>query len=190
MTDKKKRRMKRTEVYKAKAGDESRIAALSVKLWPELSKEELTGEFAAFLKSDESAVFLAKEDGKDIGFAHCQLRQEYVEGTESSPVGYLEGIFVEETAQRRGIGRTLVSACEQWAVQKGCREFASDCELDNTESLQFHLGVGFAEANRLICFAKRLPNEPENRAYHGQEEKTDANRNKTALFAGDDGAGF
>jgi hypothetical protein len=69
MTDKKKRRMKRTEVYKAKAGDESRIAALSIKLWPELSKEELTGEFAAFLKSDESAVFLAKEDGKAISLA-------------------------------------------------------------------------------------------------------------------------
>lgn len=175
MTDKKKRRMKRTEVYKAKAGDESRIAALAVKLWPELSKEELTGEFAAFLKSDESAVFLAKEDGKDIGFAHCQLRQEYVEGTKSSPVGYLEGIFVEEAAQRRGIGRTLVSVCEQWAVQKGCREFASDCELDNTESLRFHLEVGFAEANRLICFAKKLADEPKDRAYHGQEKKTDAN---------------
>lgn len=135
MTDKKKRRMKRTEVYKAKAGDESRIAALAVKLWPELSKEELTGEFAAFLKSDESAVLLAKEDGKDIGFAHCQLQQEYVEGTETSPVGYLEGIFVERPhsagvlaghsfppanngRSKRAAGNLPVTA--NWTIQRAC----------------------------------------------------------------------
>lgn len=38
----------------------------------------------------------------------------------------------------------------------GCTEPASDCELDNDESLAFHLSAGFSEANRVICFAKRL----------------------------------
>lgn len=38
----------------------------------------------------------------------------------------------------------------------GCREFASDCELTNEESLRFHLGTGFTEANRIICFTKPL----------------------------------
>ena len=42
------------------------------------------------------------------------------------------------------------------AIEKGCREFASDCELDNEVSLKFHLKVGFAEANRIICFTKQL----------------------------------
>ena len=32
----------------------------------------------------------------------------------------------------------------------------SDCELENTHSLQFHLNVGFEEANRIICFTKKL----------------------------------
>ena len=39
---------------------------------------------------------------------------------------------------------------------KKCIEFASDCELTNIESLQFHLAIGFAEANRIICFTKKL----------------------------------
>ena len=43
-----------------------------------------------------------------------------------------------------------------WAKERGCTEFASDCELDNAASLAFHLHAGFEEANRLICFAKRL----------------------------------
>ncbi len=41
----------------------------------------------------EDARFFIKYEG-DIpaGFAQCQLRHDYVEGTETSPVGYLEGI--------------------------------------------------------------------------------------------------
>lgn len=38
----------------------------------------------------------------------------------------------------------------------GGLEFASDCELDNEDSLKFHLKMGFVEANRIICFTKRL----------------------------------
>ena len=90
------------------------------------------------------------------GFAQCQLRRDYVEGTSSSPVGYLEGIYVDEARRRRGHARELLRACEAWAKERGCTEFASDCELDNAASLAFHLHAGFEEANRLICFAKRL----------------------------------
>jgi aminoglycoside 6'-N-acetyltransferase I len=79
-----------------------------------------------------------------------------VEGTENSPVGYLEGIYVEPSFRGRGIARQLLSAAENWAREQDCREFASDCELDNLESLAFHLGVGFREANRIICFVKEL----------------------------------
>ena len=50
----------------------------------------------------------------------------------------------------------LLSTCEAWAKQQGCREFASDCELGNGESLRFHLAMGFREANRVICFTKEL----------------------------------
>lgn len=50
----------------------------------------------------------------------------------------------------------MLEACQKWAKQQGCTEFASDCELDNKESLQFHLQMGFEEANKIICFTKKL----------------------------------
>ena len=96
---------------------------------------------------------------KEIGpraFAQCGLRYDYVEGTDSSPVGYLEGVFVSEGYRRRGYAAELISQCEAWAKEKGCREFASDCELANHESLEFHMAVGFEEVNRVICFRKEL----------------------------------
>ena len=91
-----------------------------------------------------------------MGFAQCQLRRDYVEGTETSPVGYLEGIYVVEECRKKGIAGALLDACESWAREKGCAEFASDCELENAQSLRFHLSMGFEEANRIICFTKKL----------------------------------
>lgn len=56
----------------------------------------------------------------------------------------------------QGFARALLKACEAWALEKGCTEFASDCELTNETSRKFHMNTGFAEANRIICFTKKL----------------------------------
>lgn len=100
--------------------------------------------------------FLLRVQGCSVGFAQCALRHDYVEGTDSSPVGYLEGIFVKEGHRGKGYGRRLLKACEEWAKQAGCCEFASDCESANASSRLFHLHTGFQEANRIICFVKKL----------------------------------
>lgn len=140
------------KVRKAEKQDIPIIAGLMVKLWPDHTVSEMEAELAESMESSDTAFFLAGE----AGFAQCQLRRDYVEGTDSSPVGYLEGIYVDAPFRKQGIARALLDACEKWAKEKGCEEFASDCELTNTESLRFHLNVGFAEANRIICFTKKL----------------------------------
>ena len=139
-------------IRRAVPSDISTIAALALKLWPGHDREELMTELGELLVKKDAAFFLAAEQG----FAQCQLRYDYVEGTCSSPVGYLEGIFVEENCRRQGLAKQLLTACESWAREQGCREFASDCELTNTQSLRFHLGLGFEEANRIIYFTKKL----------------------------------
>ena len=63
---------------------------------------------------------------------------------------------MEPAFRRQGVAAKLVRACEEWAGEQGCSEFASDAELKNTESIRFHLGAGFREANRIVCFAKEL----------------------------------
>ena len=132
------------------------LTELGLLLWPEHEFEELRSDFAQIMAEPDAAFFLAEDGEQALGFAQCQLRHDYVEGTESSPVGYLEGIFVKESHRGRGLASGLLAACENWARDRGCREFASDCELDNTGSLQFHLNLGFEEAGRIICFTKKL----------------------------------
>ncbi|MBD5084289.1 MAG: GNAT family N-acetyltransferase [Clostridiales bacterium] len=145
-------------ILKADGENLAHAAALACELWPHNTQDGLLAELEALSRA-EGAVFLAVEDGVPAGFAQCQLRHDYVEGTESSPVGYLEGIYVREEYRGRGLAKALLSACEGWAGEHGCTEFASDCELDNGGSIAFHLGAGFTEANRIVCFTKRLGEE-------------------------------
>ena len=144
------------DIRKASLQDTEALAVLACRLWPHHTVEEMEAEMRETLAQPDAAFFLAVDGESAIGFAQCQLRHDYVEGTEHSPVGYLEGIYVCDGCRHQGVARNLVTACQNWAKEQGCREFASDCELSNIQSLHFHRNVGFEEANRIICFVKKL----------------------------------
>lgn len=145
-----------TSIRRATKQDVETIAKLAIQMWESHSLEEMAQDFSEEIHQGSSAIFLAFVDDIAVGFAQCGLRHDYVEGTESSPVGYLEGILVEEAYQKKGLAGELLGVCEQWAREQGCTEFASDCELVNEDSLKFHLKMGFREANRIICFTKKI----------------------------------
>ncbi|MBR2834785.1 MAG: GNAT family N-acetyltransferase [Coriobacteriales bacterium] len=143
-------------IKRADKEDANVLAVLAIQLWPDNDPNGLTEEFLELLEKKNAACFLKYISNKPIAFAQCQLRYDYVEGTDSSPVGYLEGIFVTEEYRKQGYAAELLAECEKWAKEQGCMEFASDCELDNIDSLRFHLAMGFEETNRIICFKKEL----------------------------------
>ena len=132
------------------------LAELAILMWCNHTVSELDADFAEIINSNDAVCFIKYVDDTPVGFAQCQLRHDYVEGTLSSPVGYLEGIFVVPEYQHKGYAKELLHECESWAKEKGCSEFASDCELDNVVSFKFHIAMGFDEANRIICFKKSI----------------------------------
>lgn len=144
------------EIREATVGEVMEVARLALMLWPEHSMHAIALEIYETINTNKGAYFLAFENSEIIGFSQTSLRSDYVEGTSSSPVGYLEGVFVLDPYRKQGIGQQLLTACEDWAREQGCEEFASDCELTNEESLSFHRRLGFEEANRIVCFRKLL----------------------------------
>jgi len=139
------------------ASDINDIGQLAHELWPDASLSELFDDFNRMITSDNDAAFICRlEDHTPIAFAHVAIRNEYVEGTFTSPVGYLEGIYVRPAFRNRGFAKKLLTMGEGWVKDKGCVEFASDTELDNTVSQQFHKRSGFIEACRMICYVKKL----------------------------------
>ena len=90
-------------ICKATKEDATKIAKLANQMWEDNTVEDLAEEFTEMTESDEAVIFLLAKDEQPIGFAQCQLRHDYVEGTDSSPVGYLEGIFIEPSPEIRAM---------------------------------------------------------------------------------------
>ena len=80
----------------------------------------------------------------------------YAEGCESSPVPYVESWWVDDDQRKRGVGRALMDAAEQWARKRGHAELASDTQLENQLSRKTHRALGFDEVERLVVFRKPL----------------------------------
>ncbi len=129
---------------------------LALALWPDEDVEIVRQEMVRATSSPNDVLLVCKDGEWLVGFAQVGLRHDYVEGTNSSPVAYLEGIFVLPEYRKQGVARRLLEEVESWGKAKGCTELGSDAFADNTLSRDFHKGVGFAEAGRLVAFVKKL----------------------------------
>ncbi len=130
---------------------------LRTRLWDEADEDDHRAEMVDIIEHSDSQ-FVAVADtgeGKLAGFLEASIRT-FAEDCESDNVGYLEGWFVDEAYRQHGIGSKLVELAEQWALQHGCTEMASDAEIGNEVSLQAHLRLGYAETSRLVHLRKEL----------------------------------
>lgn len=128
-------------------------------LWADTSADEHLEEMASFAaQPGRFGQFIARlpADRRAVGFAEAALRTDHVNGTDSSPVAFLEGLYVSPEARRQGIAAALVAAVARWARAQGCTELASDTQLDNVTSQRVHERLGFTETERVVYFNMRL----------------------------------
>ena len=117
-------------IRRVEPGDRSEW--MRAQLWPD-SPDDHEPETAALLSApaDESVVLVAERpNGRLAAFLEAGKR-ECAEGSGSSPVGFIEGWWVESDARRDGLGVMLVAEAEEWARAQGVTEMASDAEIDN-----------------------------------------------------------
>jgi aminoglycoside 6'-N-acetyltransferase I len=105
---------------------------------------------------DRIAFLAVDGEARIRGFSEAALRRDYVNGCKTSPVAFLEGIYVRPDARGGGVGRALGSAVAAWGREAGCTELASDALLENVDSQTFHLALGFEETERVVYYLRRL----------------------------------
>lgn len=143
-------------IRRAMSADKPEWLRMRLLLWPEGAPEDFSGEMDDLLADLLTPVFVAvRSNGLAGGFLEAGTRK-YAEGCETSPVGYIEGWYVDADLRGQGIGKALVKAAEDWARSQGLAEMASDTWLDNEVSIQAHLKMGYEEMERLVHFAKKL----------------------------------
>ena len=130
---------------------------LRTALWPD-SAADSDHDKQTILSEPERYLVLVFTDENDnaLGFAEASIRTDYVNGTHSSPVAFLEGLYVQPASRGQGIARQLVAGVEKWAVDMGCTELASDALVENQVSHSMHEALGFEETERVVYFLKSL----------------------------------
>lgn len=113
-------------------------------------------EMEHLLAAELFGCFLALDGaGRAVWLLELSLRNG-VDGCVGGPVGYVEGIYLEPAQRGRGNGRRLLDFAAEWFRSRGCREMATDSELENTAAQQFFEAVGFARAWTVVQFRRAL----------------------------------
>jgi aminoglycoside 6'-N-acetyltransferase I len=149
----------RTTLYVDEAGDEA------IGLDEDIDKmlaDEAWGAFAA-----------EAPGGQLIGFIELYERN-YAESCSTSPVTYIEGIWVAPGWRRRGVARSLLAAGMAWGRARGRTEIASDVQLANLISQAVHRRLGFEETERLVTYRAAIPPAGRSSSPPGSMRATDA----------------
>ena len=158
-----------TQIRSPRVEDRAEWVRMRRALWPTCPDEEHLAEIGLFLQGShdtspascryavgEIAAWVAERpSGGLCGFLEASIRP-YAEGSEAQPVGYIEGWYVDPDMRKRGVGRALVVAAEEWARSLGCRQMASDAEIENGVSIEAHVALGYREVGRVVHFSKDL----------------------------------
>lgn len=148
-------------IRRLNAMDEAEWLRLRLALWPDSDPEELREEMPAYVEGGDRRIYalVADRGGDRLGaLMELSLRGQ-AEGCFSSPVGYIEALYVDEDLRREGLATRMFEQACKWFRQMGCAEVASDCVLENEAGVSFHEALGFEEVGRLVHFVYTLEAE-------------------------------
>ena len=128
--------------------------SLRLRLWPHATEAEHLHDMIDALARGHCVRLALASRGSAVGFVEASKRVDYVNGTSSSPVAFLEGLYVEPASRRKGVARALVAEVERWASAGGCSELASDSSLENVGAHAAHRALGFEETERVVYFRR------------------------------------
>jgi len=143
------------EIHEASVRHLDHLLSLRKRLWPPDETDDFETEIMDIIKSPCMTAFLVYENENCAGFAEIAIR-DYADGCSRRNVGYLEGIYVEPAYRQRGFAMSLIRKAEEWLIQQGCVEIASDSELDNQLGIRLHKAAGFDELKPAVRFIKKL----------------------------------
>ena len=144
-------------ISRASASDSEEWLVFRKRLWPDCSPQQHLSDVARTAeRHEQEAVFLARDSRcQAIGFLEVALR-DFANGCDSSPVAFVEGVYVLPEFRQSGVAARLFEVAEEWARQHGCSELGSDTEIDNGVSQEVHRRLGFEETMRVVYFRKKL----------------------------------
>lgn len=139
-----------------KADDLPELARMRTAFWPDSTPTEAEDALQAHMRGDLFILVVEREDGSGLcAFSEATIRP-HAEGCATAPVGYLEGIWVDDDVRREGIAEALIEEVAGWAKRRGLKELGSDTEVGNDAGRRFHEAIGFEDVGTIVCFRRAL----------------------------------
>ena len=121
-------------------------------IYPVLSDERHKLEMAKILSSEDwYCQFIMNDAYEPIGIIELSFRN-IVNGCLSSPVPYVEGVYIQPEHRRQGLGRKIMAHLIRWCKEEGYSELATDTELADGQAQEFYRAIGFLETDRMVTF--------------------------------------
>jgi GNAT superfamily N-acetyltransferase len=141
-----------TEIRPIRATDASRLTGLLAQLGYPSDVDAVVSRLTAILDTANQQLFVAvPSDGSRIdGYIGVERRLTLLEDERVE----ITGLVVDAATRRSGIGRALMSAAEQWALQQGIRTIVVRSNVMRPESHPFYEGIGYQRTKTSHTYRK------------------------------------
>lgn len=144
-------------IRRACSFDVASIVDLAQNHWKMNSEEELADEALSLIKAKNSVIFIAADESKLVGFAHCIAKKSIsIDNKKRTHVAFLEAIYIKEEYLRQGIASEILENCMIWAKEINCFEMISEFDAAETNLIPFHDRMGFKQAENIVRYTKEL----------------------------------
>ncbi len=147
-----------TTIRSASLGDITGLSDLSTQLGYACPVEKIQFFLKDLIQDPDHAVFVAESDqGKLAGYIHVfKTKRLFWE-----PFAELGGLVVGKIFQGKGIGKTLLTASEEWAEAQGCQELRVRSNVLRDRARPFYLGAGYQDYKKQTVYLKVISIDPE-----------------------------
>jgi GNAT superfamily N-acetyltransferase len=136
------------------AADTPAVAALSGELGYATGVGDMSARLAAVLAAPGHAVFAAEgADGAVLGWVHVCARLLLIDPLSA----FVEGLVVAPGKRRRGVGRALMAAAEDWARDQGALVIRLRSAATREDAHAFYRVLGYHQGKTALGFEKQLP---------------------------------
>ena len=141
-----------TKIRGARREDAPRLAALSGELGYPMTAEDAGQRLADLEAHGDHALLVSEDAGRVAGWIQVSLPRIF----ETPKSAEIAGLVVESAARGKGLGRALVAAAADWAVERGCVAVRVRTNVIRERAQAFYAREGFREIKTQKVLQKTL----------------------------------
>ncbi|QSO52693.1 GNAT family N-acetyltransferase [Alicyclobacillus curvatus] len=139
-------------VRRMQSNDIEQVSRLCEQFGYPASQEEIEERFRHLQQMHEHQVFIVEQNTAIVGW----IQAHGIHSLSSPPYVEIRGIVVDREYRQQGVGRLLMNAAEQWALEHEYSIVRLRSNAQRPESHQFYPKLGYERTKTQYHYQKQL----------------------------------